>query len=118
MSKKQNVKPRATLTENKVASETKPLVPENIANWVYIGITIVFLAIIWLARTNLLSLPFERDEGSYSYMGQLLLEGQKPYIDFYEMKLPGIFYCYAAIVGIFGKTQEAMHAGFAVVSFI
>ena len=118
MSKKQNVTPRATLTENKVALETKPLISENTANWVYIGITIVFLAIIWLARTNLLSLPFERDEGSYSYMGQLLLEGQKPYIDFYEMKLPGIFYCYAAVVGIFGKTQEAMHLGFAVVTFI
>ena len=118
MSKKQNVKPRATLAENQVALETKPLIPENVANWIYIGITIVFLALIWFARTNLFSLPFERDEGSYSYMGQLLLEGQKPYIDFYEMKLPGIFYCYAAIVGIFGKTQEAMHLGFAIVNFI
>ena len=118
MSKKQNVKPRATLAENQVALETKPLIPENVANWIYIGITIVFLALIWFARTNLFSLPFERDEGSYSYMGQLLLEGQKPYVDFYEMKLPGIFYCYAAVVGIFGKTQEAMHLGFAVVNFI
>ena len=118
MSKKQNVKPRATLVENQVALEKTPLIPENVANWIYIGITIVFLALIWFARTNLFSLPFERDEGSYSYMGQLLLEGQKPYIDFYEMKLPGIFYCYAALVGIFGKTQEAMHLGFAVVNFI
>jgi hypothetical protein len=118
VSKKQNVKPRAALSENKVALKTKPLIPEKTANWVYIGITILFLGIIWFARTNLLSLPFERDEGSYSYMGQLLLEGQKPYIDFYEMKLPGIFYCYAAIVGIFGKTQESMHLGFAVVTFV
>ena len=118
MSKKQNVKPRATLVENQVKPESKPLVPENVANWIYIGITVLFLTLIWFARTNLLSLPFERDEGSYSYMGQLLLEGQKPYIDFYEMKLPGIFYCYAAVVGIFGKTQEAMHLGFGVVNFI
>lgn len=80
--------------------------------WVYIGITALFVGIILVARMNLASLPFERDEGSYSYMGQLLLEGKKPYTYFYEMKLPGIFYCYAAIVGIFGKTLEGVHIGF------
>ena len=108
MSKKRaDSQPMKTTTANLTEKESKP-----VSVWVYIGIAAIFVAIIQVARMNLASLPFERDEGSYSYMGQLLLEGKKPYSYFYEMKLPGIFYCYAAIVGIFGKTLEGVHIGF------
>ncbi len=86
--------------------------------WIYGGITVLILAIIWFARIHLLSLPFERDEGAYSYMGELLLDGGKPYIDFYEMKLPGLFYTYAAMVALFGKSVEGMHLGFGLLSMV
>ena len=108
MAKKRAVsQPLKSSVEKTVESTSKP-----VSIWMYIGIAAVFVAIIQVARLNLASLPFERDEGSYSYMGQLLLEGKKPYSYFYEMKLPGIFYCYAAIVALFGKTLEGVHIGF------
>jgi Dolichyl-phosphate-mannose-protein mannosyltransferase len=97
---------------------TPSVAPFFDTRWIYGGITVLILAIIWFARIHLLSLPFERDEGAYSYMGELLLDGGKPYIDFYEMKLPGLFYTYAAMVALFGKSVEGMHLGFGLLSMI
>ncbi len=120
MSKRKETKPTNTNTARTVAavstSESTPSKP--ISQWVYVGIAAIFVAIIIMARMNLASIPFERDEGSYGYMGQLLLEGKKPYQYFYEMKLPGIFYCYAAIVALFGKTIDGLHIGFMFVTLI
>jgi 4-amino-4-deoxy-L-arabinose transferase-like glycosyltransferase len=101
---------------NVTNSESTPSKP--ISPWVYAAIAAIFVAITIMARMNLASIPFERDEGSYSLMGQMLLEGKKPYTYFYEMKLPGLFYCYAAIAAIFGKTIEGMHYGFMMVVLI
>lgn len=113
MSKRKNVTNSIENTNNDVQI---PQSPQSV--WLYAGIAAVFVAIIIIARMNLAALPFERDEGSYSYMGQLLLEGKKPYSYFYEMKLPGIFYCYAAIVAIFGKSIEGVHIGFMFITLI
>ncbi len=71
---------------------------------------LLFLAVF--IRVNFLNIPYERDEGGYSYYGKLLLEGKIPYKDFYEQKLPGIFYFYAFMVSIFGSTVKGMHMGF------
>ncbi|MFZ4545516.1 MAG: ArnT family glycosyltransferase, partial [Saprospiraceae bacterium] len=106
------------VTGKNIAAPSDIVVSKPVSVWVYIAIAALFVAAIQVARMNLASLPFERDEGSYSYMGQLLLEGEKPYTYFYEMKLPGIFYCYAAIVGIFGKTLEGVHIGFLFVTLL
>ena len=77
---------------------------------------IVLLLIIAFIRSKFLSIPFERDEGAYSYYGTLLLEGKIPYQDFYEVKFPGIFYFYAFIVSVFGDTVKAMHIGFMLIN--
>ena len=69
----------------------------------------VILLVVTVARLNLLSIPFERDEGSYLYTGQLILDGKTPYVDFYEMKPPGIFYCYALVALVFGASVEGLH---------
>ncbi|MCD4679937.1 MAG: glycosyltransferase family 39 protein [Bacteroidales bacterium] len=82
---------------------------------------IILVAILILAtiiRTNFLSIPFERDEGAYCYLGQCVLDGKIPYLDFYEMKLPGLFYAYAAILWIFGDTIEQIHIAFIFVNLI
>jgi len=72
----------------------------------------LLIIVVVMIRTNFLNIPYERDEGGYSYYGKLLLEGKTPYKDFYEQKLPGIFYFYAFMVSIFGSTVKGMHTGF------
>lgn len=62
-------------------------------------------------RLRLLSMPLERDEGEYSYAGQLILEGHPPYERLYNMKWPGTYYCYALFEALFGQTIEGVHLG-------
>ncbi len=81
----------------------------------YIGLAILMLLLI-IIRSKFLTMPFERDEGAYSYYGKLLLEGKIPYRDFYEQKFPGLFYFYAIFVALFGDTVKGMHAGFIVLN--
>ena len=50
-------------------------------------------------RLRLLAVPLERDEGEYAYMGQLILRGETPYVAAHNMKLPGVYYAYAGILG-------------------
>lgn len=62
-------------------------------------------------RMRLLDFPLERDEGEYAYAGQLILEGVPPYQEFYNMKWPGTYLAYAAIMGVCGETPAGIHAG-------
>ena len=59
-----------------------------------------------VARLNLLSMPLERDDGTYAYLGQLVLDGQTPYVSFYETKPPLLYYAYAAVIR-HGQRSEA-----------
>ncbi len=77
-----------------------------------VGLLFVLLIIMYGIRSNFLMIPFERDEGIYSYFGKLVLEGKIPYVDFYEVKFPGLFYFYGMMIGIFGDTVKGIHTGF------
>jgi hypothetical protein len=59
----------------------------------------------------LLNVPLERDEGEYAYAGQLMLQGVPPYKLAYNMKFPGTYAAYAAIMLIFGQTIIGIHLG-------
>jgi hypothetical protein len=81
--------------------------------------TLALLAIVAataLLRVRLLGVPLERDEGEYAYMGQLILAGEMPYLAAHNMKLPGVYYAYAAILGVFGETGVAIHLGLVLVN--
>lgn len=77
-----------------------------------IGLLICLVILIYIIRSKFLNIPFERDEGIYSYFGKLILEGKVPYKDFYEIKFPGLFYFYGFMVFVFGETVKGMHTGF------
>ena len=62
-------------------------------------------------RIRLLGIPLERDEGEYAYSGQLMLQGIPPYKLAYNMKFPGTYAAYAAIMAIFGQTIAGIHFG-------
>jgi hypothetical protein len=76
-------------------------------------IVIVFFAAI---RWRLRSMPLERDEGEYAYVGQLLLHGIPPYKLAYTMKLPGTHAAYALLMAVFGQTQAGIHIGLILVN--
>jgi hypothetical protein len=80
-----------------------------------VGLVLVLLAAVAL-RVGLLSVPFERDEGEYAYMGQLMLDGIPPYGSAYSLKLPGIHMAYAVIMGVFGQSVVAVHLGLLIIN--
>src|SRR6266567_2221697 len=78
---------------------------------------VIWLALIFIlgfaafVRLRLLDFPLERDEGEYAYAGQLMLQGIPPYELAYNMKFPGTYLAYAAIMALFGQTIVGIHLG-------
>jgi hypothetical protein len=83
--------------------------------WLALAGILLFSA--WL-RYNLIDVPLERDEGEYAYGGQLFLQGIPPYSQLYNMKLPGIYAVYAAIISVFGATHAGIHLGLLVANIL
>src|SRR5262249_28224604 len=67
-------------------------------------------------RWRLVQIPLERDEGEYAYAGQLMLRGYPPYQLAYNMKMPGIYAAYAAIMAVFGETYQGIHYGLLIIN--
>src|SRR5712675_1712083 len=90
--------------------------PVSSMRWVafaVLGLAILlFAGIRWRVR----EMPLERDEGEYAYAGQLILQGIPPYEIAYNMKLPGTYVAYAAILRTFGETAAGIHMGLLVVN--
>jgi 4-amino-4-deoxy-L-arabinose transferase-like glycosyltransferase len=86
------------------------------ARWV--AFTVVGLLILLFAgiRWRVREMPLERDEGEYAYAGQLILQGIPPYQIAYNMKLPGTYVAYAAILRTFGESAAGIHLGLLVVN--
>ena len=72
---------------------------------------LVVVALVALVRVRLADVPLERDEGEYAYAGQLILEGVPPYRLAYDMKFPGTYYAYAAVLATFGASPRGIHLG-------
>ncbi len=82
------------------------------------AIGIALLAILLFAgiRYRLRSMPLERDEGEYAYVGQLMLDGIPPYGSSYTMKLPGTAAAYAVFMKLWGEKPGAIHFGLLVMN--
>ena len=76
--------------------------------WWFLVLVLVVVAVV---RLRLLNFPLERDEGEYAYAGQLMLQGIPPYQLAYNMKFPGTYAAYAAIMALFGQTPAGIHFG-------
>ncbi|HOE67031.1 MAG TPA: glycosyltransferase family 39 protein [Candidatus Hydrogenedentes bacterium] len=83
--------------------------------WPWIALFLI-VALTAAARIRTLDVPFERDEGEYAYAGQLLLQGVPPFSEAYNMKMPGIYAAYAAIMAAFGQTIRGVHLGLLVIN--
>jgi len=77
---------------------------------------VVIVVVSASIRLRLQNMPLERDEGEYAYAGQLILQGFPPYAFAYNMKLPGTYLAYAAIMAAFGQTPTGVHLGLLLVN--
>jgi hypothetical protein len=104
-------KPRPKAPVQKKPAPKKTAAPAINPSYIYLGLLVVVLALIGYIRLRLASFPLERDEGEYAYFGQLILRGVPPFKLAYNLKLPGTYYSYALIMGIFGQTASGIHTG-------
>jgi len=74
------------------------------------------IAVSFVLRLQVVDVPLERDEGEYAYAAQLLLDGVPPFKEAYNMKFPGIYAAYAALLFVFGQTHVGVHLGLAFVN--
>ncbi len=89
--------------------------PFQVPNWLPLSLILVATTLLHL---QYLDIPLERDESLYAYIGKLALGGGRPYVDFYEMKPPVLFYSYALLVGLFGYSATGIHLAATVVAVL
>ncbi len=82
--------------------------PIDIIAWALLAVAVIFAVFV---RVRLREFALERDEGEFAYAGQLLLDGIPPYKLAYNMKLPGTYIAYAALMAVFGQTIAGIHLG-------
>ena len=100
----------------KIAELKSPAASKGHSQYFYWAILFLGILFTGFIRWRLLSIPLERDEGEFAYMGQLILQGIPPYLVSYNMKLPGIYAAYAFIMIVFGQTTEGIHLGFLLIN--
>ena len=76
-----------------------------------LALILAVFPIMLFSRLRLRETPLERDEGEYAYAGQLILQGIPPYSLACNMKLPGTYAAYAAIMAVFGQTIGGIRLG-------
>lgn len=92
-------------------STKKSLVPY----YILLSALVLFIGGI---RLRLRDMPLERDEGEYAYAGQLMLQGIPPYALAYNMKLPGTYVAYSAMMAVFGQSTTGIHFGLLLVNAV
>ncbi|MGA9542581.1 MAG: glycosyltransferase family 39 protein [Candidatus Sulfotelmatobacter sp.] len=83
-----------------------------------LGALLVVMVFFALVRVRLRDMPLERDEGEFAYIGQLMLQGIPPYKIASNMKLPGTYAAYAAMMAVFGETTSGIRIGLILVNAV
>jgi hypothetical protein len=81
-----------------------------------VGALVAVMVFFVFVRVRLRDVPLERDEGEFAYVGQLMLQGIPPYKIASNMKLPGTYAAYAAMMAVFGETASGIRIGLLVVN--
>ncbi len=83
----------------------------------YALFAIICAALFMYVRIRLIDIPFERDEGEYTYAAQEILRGKIPYHDFYNMKTPLVYYTIAVWFKLFGDSVHTVKIGLLLMNF-
>lgn len=79
---------------------------------------LLVLAAVVFIRLRLSPMPLDRDEGEYAYFGRLMLDGVMPYLTAYNLKWPGTYAGYAAIMAVLGQSAVAIRLGLTLVNLL
>ena len=82
-----------------IVSNESPIKQIDFISYIVVGLSLLVILLTIIGRINLLEVPLSRDEGTYGLLGKLAMNGKIPYLDFYEMKPPVLYYS----VGIGGQ---------------
>jgi 4-amino-4-deoxy-L-arabinose transferase-like glycosyltransferase len=88
----------------------------NWVRWGCLGTLLLVIVFFAFLRLRLRNMPLERDEGEFAYVGQLILQGIPPYKIACNMKLPGTYVAYAAMMAVFGETASGIRIGLILVN--
>ncbi len=104
--------PQSSSTNASTGNNNTPLTNKPSGFWTWdvflLGGLLLFVLFV---RFNLLSVPFERDEGGFAYIAYQMMEGKQLYVDLYEIKPPLLYMTYALFITIFGHSVEGIHTG-------
>jgi Dolichyl-phosphate-mannose-protein mannosyltransferase len=81
-----------------------------------LGALLLVMLFFAFVRVRLRDMALERDEGEFAYVGQLMLQRVPPYKIASNMKLPGTYAAYAAIMAVFGETTSGIRDGLILVN--
>ncbi len=107
-----------TITETGVATSELELSEKRWAMYWCLGALLVAMVFFAFVRARLRDVPLERDEGEFAYVGQLMLQGIPPYKIASNMKLPGTYAAYAAMMAVFGETTSGIRTGLILVNAV
>ncbi|NWF70845.1 MAG: glycosyltransferase family 39 protein [Chloroflexi bacterium] len=71
-------------------------------------IVIGCLALLLLLALPILTYPLARDHGVFGTIAVGILEGQPPFIGYWDFKPPAIYYLYALFIALFGQSAAAL----------
>ena len=80
-------------------------------------IAVISVILAGLVRFRLLSIPLERDEGGFAYIGKHLFSAHL-YTDLFDNKLPGLYGMYAFICTVFGYGPGGIHFGLLICNLV
>ena len=109
-----------TQTTSRLGGVTSQLEPSGKSWTTYwcVSALLVVMVLFAFVRVRLRDMPLERDEGEFAYVGQLMLEGIPPYKIAGNMKLPGTYAAYAAMMVVFGETTPGIRIGLILVNAV
>lgn len=115
-----NYKTLSSVFRRNDSGEDKPRIPNAFSlaapnHWiVWIAICLVYV----LIRLNTVSIPLDRDEGVFGYVGQVILNNGLPYRDLFDHKPPVVFYLNALALLFVPPTATGIHTFLHVYNFL
>ncbi|MBI4456090.1 MAG: glycosyltransferase family 39 protein [Acidobacteria bacterium] len=90
-----------------------------LTNQAWFALVVIAIAFAYFVlRMHTLTIPLDRDEGAFGYIGRVILDGGLPYRDAVDHKPPYVFYLYALALLLVPATAAGIHLFLHVYNFL